>query len=110
MSTSETSVEKTVRKQKRAAQLRRRSDEHSAIGRIVGSKLRDLRRAAGLTQEEAAHKAALDFTYPSLLESGKRIPTITIFIRYVRALGGNPSDVLEWLEKALYAEGLVRGW
>ncbi len=43
----------------------------------VGRILRELRLARQLTQEELGRRAGLSMTYISLVETGKRNPTIT---------------------------------
>jgi len=98
-----------ARRQKRKAHLERRTAEHPAIGRIIGTELRDLRRLVGLSQEEAAVLAGFDRTYPSMLERGARYPTLPVFIRYVRVLKADPDKVLARIEKALKAGGFLRG-
>ena len=59
------------------------------IREIFAHNLRKYRRAAGLSQEELAHRAGIDRTYVSLLE--RRIYSATI-------------DVLEKLAEALNIE------
>lgn len=54
-----------------------------------------------MTQEDLAAKASLTREYVSLLERGKRNPTIEVFIRIVRAVGLAPDRVILEVEKSL---------
>jgi transcriptional regulator with XRE-family HTH domain len=51
-----------------------------------GQRLRELRRQAGLSQEEVAHRARLHVTYLSDLERGKQTPTLDVVNRLATAL------------------------
>jgi transcriptional regulator with XRE-family HTH domain len=53
-----------------------------AFGRV----LRETRKAVGMSQEELAGEAEFDRTYPSLLERGKRTPSLTVVINLAKAL------------------------
>lgn len=61
-----------------------------------------------MTQDELAEKAHLTRPYISLLELGKRTPTITVFIRLIRAVGQSPSDMLQQVEKAMPKKSAYR--
>ena len=49
-----------------------------ATREIVGSKVRQLRKLAGLTQEETASRCGIFRTYLSRVESGTANPTISV--------------------------------
>jgi transcriptional regulator with XRE-family HTH domain len=68
---------------------------------VLGDLLKQARLQAGMTQEDLAAKASLTREYVSLLERGKRSPTIEVFIRVVRALGLSPAEVISKVEKSL---------
>lgn len=53
----------------------------------VGLNLQNARRAAGLSQEELAHRSDVHQTYLSGLERGKRNPSILVLARVAGALG-----------------------
>jgi len=53
----------------------------------MGKNLLRLRKAAGLTQEEFAHRAALHPTYVSGIEGGHRNPSVDVLERIAQALG-----------------------
>ena len=63
--------------------------------------LRQARLKAGMTQDELAAKVRLTREYVSLLERGKRTPTIHVFIRLTRALGLAPADMIVQVEKSM---------
>ena len=49
--------------------------------------LREIRVSRSLSQEELAHQCNLDRTFISLLERGKRQPTLTTILKLARTLG-----------------------
>jgi transcriptional regulator with XRE-family HTH domain len=53
---------------------------------VFGQRLQDLRRRAGLSQEEVAHRARLHATYLSDLERGTQTPTLDVVNRLATAL------------------------
>ena len=64
--------------------------EAQAFGRV----LRAARLARGLTQEALAEAAEMDRTYPSLLEHGKREPSLSVLLRLARALHCAPAALV----------------
>ena len=52
----------------------------------IGSVIRELRVARELTQEELGRRAGLSMTYISLVETGKRNPTISAVARILAAV------------------------
>lgn len=61
---------------------------------LFGLRLRDLRRARGISQEELASVAGLDRTYVSSCERGKRNIGVINIYRLAKALGVNASELL----------------
>lgn len=59
-----------------------------------GDVLRKLRLQKGLSQEELALRAGLDRAYPSLLESGRRQPTLSVLIALAQSLDISPDALL----------------
>lgn len=53
----------------------------------LGARLRALRKAAGLTQEELAHAADLHWTYVGQIERGERNATYKNLLKLARGLG-----------------------
>jgi len=62
--------------------------------KIVGSNVRALRIAKGLTQEELAFEADLDLTYVGGIERGKRNPSLMVMVNLAEALGVTPIALL----------------
>jgi transcriptional regulator with XRE-family HTH domain len=67
---------------------------------MLGNELRRAREEAGLTQEQLAEKAGLHRTYVSLLERGKKSPTLVVLFRLCGALGLRPSTLVARVERA----------
>ena len=55
--------------------------------RNFGRRVRDLRRAAGMTQEDLAERCGLFRTYMSRIETGKANPTLTMIHALAASLG-----------------------
>lgn len=60
----------------------------------LGSNLRRLREAKGLSQETFAFEAGIHRTYVSDIERGARNPTITVVENLAIALGVTASELL----------------
>jgi len=61
---------------------------------IFGKRVRQLRLAAGWTQEQLAEAAGITTTYTSDLERGTKVPSLSVVLRLSRALGVSVDDVL----------------
>ena len=59
----------------------------------VGSRIRQLRKASGLTQEQLARRAGMDYKYLGSVERGERNVTLENLERIVKALGVEPYDL-----------------
>lgn len=64
------------------------------VRQILATNMRLARIAAGISQEELAHRAGIDRTYVSGIERGKRNPTITVVARFAEALGTTAANLL----------------
>ena len=60
--------------------------DQSDVAKMFGEVIRELRRKGGLSQEEFGFECELHRTYISLLERGKRIPSLTTIIQLATAL------------------------
>jgi transcriptional regulator with XRE-family HTH domain len=67
---------------------------------MFGDEIRTARLKAGMTQEQLAFKTRLTREYVSLLELGKRMPTIPVFIRLCKALGIPAAKLIAKLENS----------
>lgn len=65
------------------------------VRQLVGGNVRQLRTAAGLTQEALAERMGVDRAYINALELGKRNPTIITMWRVSEALNTELADLFE---------------
>jgi len=56
------------------------------VAELFGSRLRELRLAAGLTQEALAERAGLPHTHVSAMERGLKLPNLMTMLRLAAAL------------------------
>lgn len=61
---------------------------------IFGKRVRQLRTAAGWTQEQLAEAAGITPTYTSDLERGTKVPSLTIVLRISRAFHMSVAELL----------------
>lgn len=61
----------------------------------IGTVIAYYRRKAGITQCELAERASIDPKYPSALETGKRMPTVDVFLRVMDALRVDPAQAIK---------------
>lgn len=61
----------------------------STLATQIGMRLRQLRRAAQLTQEELAARAGLSTSMVSMTERGERLPTLETLVQILRARDRN---------------------
>ncbi len=67
---------------------------------VFGHVLRELRKKAGLTQEQLGFEAELERNFISMLERGERQPTLTSLIKLARPLGISASHLVALVERA----------
>jgi len=65
---------------------------------IFGQQLRKIREERKLSQEELALRSKLDRTYISLLERGKRRPTLNTIFALAKQLEVLPSEMVKLVE------------
>lgn len=63
-----------------------------------GQVLKELRKEKGLSQEELAHESGLDRTFISLLERGKRQPSLGTIISIANVLELTASNFVKKVE------------
>lgn len=66
------------------------------VKRQFGESVRELRRAAGLSQEEPADLAELDRSYVGCIERGERNLSIENVCKLAKAIGVSPADFFSW--------------
>jgi transcriptional regulator with XRE-family HTH domain len=69
--------------------------------RAFGAVLRSLRVARGWSQEELGFHSGYDRTYISMLERGKKSPSLRTIVRLAASLGTRPSLILRRIEAKL---------
>lgn len=84
------------------------------VQQALGLRVRELRAAHGLTQEEFAERCGMFRTYMSRVESGKANPTLTMLYVLADALSVTVQMLLEWptvtdVPKVRSKERLARG-
>lgn len=65
----------------------------------LGLKIRQMREAAGLSQESLAEKSDLDITYVSGIERGLRNPIVLTLLALADGLNTSASKVLEGITR-----------
>ena len=59
-----------------------------------GARLKELREAAGLTQEGLAHASDVHWTYVGQIERGERNLTYKSILKLARGLGVSPAELV----------------
>lgn len=72
-----------------------------------GVVLRKYRSKTGLSQEGLALKCGLDRTYISLLERGKRKPTINTVFAIAKIINVKPSQMIKEIEDGKATDGIT---
>ena len=65
--------------------------------KALGARIRDLRKARGMTQEELAERAGLHSRYISRIELGGANFGVSVLFQIARGLGSTPSELLAGL-------------
>jgi transcriptional regulator with XRE-family HTH domain len=65
------------------------------IREIVAVNVRSLRSAAGLSQEELAHRARIDRTYVSSIERMRYAASVDVVARIAKVFGVEPFTLLQ---------------
>jgi transcriptional regulator with XRE-family HTH domain len=68
---------------------------------LFGILIKDLRKKKSISQEKLAEKTGLDRTFISLIETGKRIPTLTSICKLAKALDIKASELLKLYEEKI---------
>jgi transcriptional regulator with XRE-family HTH domain len=68
------------------------------LERVFGQVLQELRQESGLSQEQLGFESGYHRTYISLLERGKRSPSLKTIFQLSKALKVNPSYMLGRVE------------
>jgi len=75
------------------------------LNQAFGKYLREVRRAANLSQEALAAKSRLHPTYISLLERGRRSPSLASIVCLAESLGLRAYELVKGAEEAEESKG-----
>lgn len=67
----------------------------SNINERLGKRIRHLRRAKGMTQEELAFESKIDYSYVNEIEAGKRNPSVERVHAIAKALDVSIKELFE---------------
>jgi transcriptional regulator with XRE-family HTH domain len=79
---------------------KRRSNslQKSSIEGLFGNVLKQLRNDKGISQEELGFESGYHRTYISMLERGKKSPSLKTIFQLAKALDVNPSVIMDRLQ------------
>jgi transcriptional regulator with XRE-family HTH domain len=80
----------------------RQIQPRSGPERALGSVLREIREAAGLSQLDVFVKFGIDRTVLSALERGMQSPTLRTIIRFSEAYRVTPTELMRRMEKSRF--------
>lgn len=80
-----------------------RAQVNGNLAVCIGSWIAHYRRDAGLTQEQLAGLAGIHPSYPNLLETGRRSPSLQVFLRLSVALRRDPAQWIAQIHRAYLA-------
>ena len=63
-----------------------------------GSRLRELRLKAGMSQEELAHRSGIDRTFVGRMERGERGVSLETLVKLGRVLGISASELIQGIQ------------
>lgn len=65
------------------------------INEKLGKKIRSIRRAKGMSQEDLAYESKTDYSYLNEIEAGKRNPSVQRIEKIAKALKVSIKDLFE---------------
>lgn len=84
---------------------RRQPEPPGTTEQFFGLALREVRLERGLTQENLAFESGYHPTYISMLERGKKSPSLRAIVSLAAVLDMNPSELLQRFETKLPRSG-----
>ncbi len=61
----------------------------------IGTRIKEARLKKKLTQEQLAERADIGFYYVGEIERGQKLPSLSVFVRIVEALGVSADSLLK---------------
>jgi transcriptional regulator with XRE-family HTH domain len=82
------------------------------IRKLIGTRIAELRKSAGFTQEQLAGKMEISSKYLSSIERGKENPTLSTFINISEALKIDLSEIfcLMQIEDPLKRKSMIQAF
>lgn len=68
----------------------------TSLAQKIGKRIKDYRKAAGITQEKLSISTGISQTYISGVESGNRNPSIKTLDKFAKALGVSLSEITDF--------------
>ena len=75
--------------------------KNKSIEEIFGIVLQQIRKEKGFSQEELGFESGYHRTYISLLERGKKSPSLKTIFQLAKSLGAEPSEIIARIQKNL---------
>lgn len=72
------------------------------VEEVFGKIIKENRTKRSISQEKLSEITGLDRTFISLIETGKRSPTLTTIIKIANGLNIKPSELLSEFEKRIF--------
>ena len=79
---------------------RPKNPKNSSIEELFGQVLRQFRKEKVLSQEELGFESGYHRTYISLLERGKKSPSLKTIFQLAKELNVEPSDIIERVQES----------
>jgi transcriptional regulator with XRE-family HTH domain len=76
--------------------------------KLIGLRIKSLRRSEGLSQEELAERMGISSKYLSSIERGKENPTLDTLIRLANALKIEPSEIFNFSHEGKSKRDLIK--
>lgn len=61
-----------------------------------GARIKKIRKAKGMTQEQLTEKARIDYSFMNRIEGGKKNPSLKTIAKLARALGVKLSELFDF--------------
>lgn len=62
--------------------------------KTIGTQIKRMRKARGMTQEQLAEKAGVGVTHISHIETGRSVPNLEMIIRFINTFGCSADELL----------------
>jgi transcriptional regulator with XRE-family HTH domain len=80
------------------------SPTKNSIEELFGKLLQQLRKEKGLSQEELGFESGYHRTYISLLERGKKSPSLKTIFQLAKTLNVPPSEIIKGIQRKIQSD------